>query len=393
MKFQTNFSHAASSGLAGLVWYAKLLRMATVALFLPAFGAGAQTVSYTWTGRGATDLMSDPMNWESMDSPNHKSNAGEIIFGPLDPGAHQSVGVDSLDNLGPILFAKGAPAMTLRPVEPNNGRIQMAHLNEPIRLANQSGSPQTFQIQLHAFWNPDEIISVRRWETPGGDFDFQAPVILREGPLNPSSREMIWELVATGNMAFKGGVLATDAWPEGTKLCLIKSGTGRVTFLAETRWKGSALAEEGVLAPEARWEMTGDLEIALAATLEGRGQIEAPTKVRGKVAPGGEAIATLTFTKGLELAGTTEIGLDPKNRSSDLLRITSGPLTYGGVLRVTANEKSAKFTSGQVFQIFEWKEKENAPKGSFSKMDLPTLPIGMRWKDQLSKDGTLIVGP
>jgi hypothetical protein len=269
----------------------------------------------------------------------------------------------------------------------------MAHLNEPVRLANHSGSLQTFQIPLHAYWNKDEIVSRRRWETTSGDFNFQGLVILRGCGPNSSTPEMIWELATTGNMTFKSGVLDTDNWPEGSKLRLIKSGTGRVTFLGETRWKGSAIAEQGVLAPEARWQMTGDLEIASAASLEGHGQIEAPAKVQGKLSPGGEAIATLTFTKGLELSGITEIGLDPKNRSSDLVIVTSGPLTYGGVLRVTPNDKSARFSSGEVFQIFEWKEKENSPKGSFSKLDLPTLPIGMHWKDQLAKDGTIVVGP
>jgi hypothetical protein len=373
--------------------YEKLFRNLAMVFFLSALYSDAQVVNYTWTGRGATDLMSDPMNWESKDSPNNKPSAGQIIFGPLDKGAHQSVGVDNIDNLGPIVFSKGAPPMNLFSVEPNNGRIQMAHLNEPVRLANHSGSTQTIQSQLHVFWNKDEPISIRRWEATSGDFDFQGLVVLRGCGPNPSIPEMIWELAATGNMNFKSGVLDADSWPEGGKLRLIKSGAGRVTFLGETRWKGSAMVEQGVLAPEARWEMTEDLEIGPAASLEGRGQIEAPTKVRGKLAPGSEAIATLTFTKGLELSGTTEIGLDPKNRSSDLVSVTSGPLTYGGTLRVTPNDKSAKFTSGQVFQIFEWQEKENAPKGSFTKVDLPTLPIGMRWKDQLAKDGKIVVGP
>lgn len=363
----------------------------------------SQAVNCTWTGGAATDLMSEKSNWEGAHTPADEAiNSRDIIFGPLPDGAHRTVGVD-LDrdrNLGPVIFSEGAPAMTLRPMPPNVGLIQFAHLNERLRLVNHSGQKQTFQIEVHLFWQAGEAIPIQRLEAESGDFAFEHMVALRStlpgatpsgDTFQPQYQEAEWQLAGSGNMTFAAVRMPTEGhWPPETNLSLIKTGSGRVTFQGEANWRGSATVEEGVLAADGVWAVTCDILIGPNATLEGSGQIEAPVRVQGKLSPGGAEIATLKFAKGLELSGTTEMSLDAATKSSDCANVTSGPLTYGGVLRVNSTGPS-KFTRGQVFQLFQWKDQP--PAGAFTKVEFPALPSGLRWTDNLCKDGTIIVGP
>jgi hypothetical protein len=216
-------------------------------------------------------------------------------------------------------------------------------------------------------------------------------VILRGDLIPPERREVIWELAATSDMIFQQKVMPSDSWHPDTAISLVKSGPGRVTFQRDVRWNGTAVAAQGILAPEARWEISGNLIIESEAALEGRGTIDAPVEVQGRLAPGGSDIATLTFNKGLKLAGVAELGLDAKAQSSDRASISSGPLTYGGVLRVTSTGQSSDFTRGQVFKLFEWKEE--AATGAFEEVELPPLPSGLSWTDKLAENGSIVVGP
>ena len=350
----------------------------------------ARAATATWTGDAASDLSSNPLNWADQAPPSLQS--AEIIFGPLAPGAHQTVGVDLVENIGPIVFSEGAPSMTLRPVSPNQGYLQMAGGSQTLRLVNRSGQTQVLKLQLHVFWHDEGgTIRARRWEAASGDFEFAGAVILRGDLIPPERREVIWELAATSDMIFQQKVMPSDSWHPDTAISLVKSGPGRVTFQRDVRWNGTAVAAQGILAPEARWEISGNLLIESEAALEGRGTIDAPVEVQGRLAPGGSDIATLTFYKGLKLTGVAELGLDAKAQSSDRASISSGPLTYGGVLRVTSTGQSSDFTRGQVFRLFEWKEE--APTGAFEKVELPPLPSGLSWTDKLAENGSLVVGP
>jgi hypothetical protein len=370
---------------------AGLARGLWVALMISHQDALAATA--TWTGEAANDLMSEPFNWGGQTPPGQDTT--QIVFGPLAPDAHTTVGVDLADtavNVGPIVLAEGAPPMTLRAVPPNQGHIQLAHTLEPLRIVNRSGQTQTFQLQLHAFWHDEGgNVPARRWEAASGAIEFLGAVVLRGDLTPPGQREVIWELAATSDMTFHQEVLPSDGWHPDTAISLVKSGPGRVTFQRDVRWNGTAVAAQGILAPEARWKISGNLLIEPEATLEGRGTIDTPVEVQGRLGPGGNDIATLTFNKGLKLTGVAELGVDAKAQSSDRASISSGPLTYGGILRVTSTGQSSDFTRGQVFRLFEWQEE--APTGAFEKLELPPLPSGLSWTDKLAEDGSLVVGP
>ena len=355
-------------------------------------GHQAQGFTVTWTGEAATDLMSDPANWANQAAPEVSRDYTEIVFGPLADGAHEIVGVDLAveQNFGPVVFSEGAPAMTLRAVPPNEGRIQLAHTRESLRIANRSGQTQTFQISVHVFWHDESGAPIRRFEATSGDLAFERMLVLRGDLALPEAKEAVWELAGSGNMDFSAVVMPTENWPPECGVTLLKSGSGRVTFGGETTWRGSGTIEEGVIVVDGPWEMNGDLVIGPAATLEGKGQINAPVRVQGKLSPGGAEAGTLKFGNGLELSGTTEMSLNPENESCDSSTVASGPLTYGGVLRVTSDAQ-AKFKRGQVFRLFEWNDQ--APTGSFGKVELPPLPSGLRWIDKLAEDGTIVVGP
>jgi hypothetical protein len=285
--------------------------------------------------------------------------------------------------------------MTLRAAPPNQGFIQLAHTSEPLRVVNRSGQTQTFQISLHVFWPDQPGATIRQFEATSGDIVFNGMTILRGVPAasgadTSNAKKVVWQLSGSSDMLFGPVIMPTDAWPPDTSLSLLKTGAGRITFRGETRWRGSATAGEGVIVVDGPWEVSGDISISPAATLEGKGQIDAPVRVQGKLSPGGAEIATLKFAKGLELSGTTEMSLDAAAKSSDCANVTSGPLTYGGVLRVTSTGPS-KFTRGQAFQLFQWKDQP--PAGAFTKVELPPLPSGLRWTDKLAEDGTIVVGP
>jgi autotransporter-associated beta strand protein len=354
-------------------------------------GHQVQALNVTWTGEATTDLMSDPSNWADQAAPDVSLDYNEMVFGPLAEGAHEIVGVDLAEqNLGPVIFTEGAPSMTLRAVPPNEGRVQLAHARTSLRIANRSGQTQTFQIPVHVFWHDESGAPIRRFEATSGDLAFSRMVVLRGDLALPEAKEVVWELTGDGNMDFGAVVMPAEKWPPECNLSLLKTGSGRVTFKGETKWRGSATIEEGTVVIDGPWEVSADLVIGPAATLEGKGQINAPVRVQGKLSPGGAEIATLKFAKGLELSGTTEMSLDAAAKSSDCANVTSGPLTYGGVLRVTSTGPS-KFTRGQAFQLFQWKDQP--PAGAFTKVELPPLPSGLRWTDKLAEDGTIVVGP
>jgi len=222
-----------------------------------------------------------------------------------------------------------------------------------LRLANHSKQTQTFQIQLHIFrHHVINVVPTRRWEAQSGDFEDEGAVVLRGDVTPPETREVVWELAATDNMTFHKEVLASEGWSPDTAISLVKTGPGRVTFHSYARWNGTATAEEGVLAPEALWQLSGNLGIGPGAALEGQGIIEAPVEVEGRLSPGGKEIAEITFAKGLKISGTTEMSLNAKIGSSDRANVTAGPLTFGGILRVTATGAKLRIQPRTGLQAF-----------------------------------------
>src|SRR5262249_27873385 len=102
------------------------------------------------------------------------------------------------------------------------------------------------------------------------------------------------------------------------------------------------------------------------------------------IAPGIDAVGSLTISNTVILSGTTVMELDPANGTNDLLKTTGG-ITYGGTLNLSALSSLA---GGNTFKLF------NAPTyaGSFSTITPATPGAGLTWDPSaLNASGTLKV--
>lgn len=341
--------------------------------------------SFIWTGNGSYDSMSAPENWMDEKTPENLEN--DFVFDSLVSDARTTVAVDLPGNASSLVFAEGAPAMTLRSSPPNDGGLQFAANGTTLPLSNKSSNSQTFNLSVRQFWIGGGPI--RRWETGSGNLEFNGAVILRGDGI--TAKAVTWELAADGNMNFNAPLVSAENWyPPPAALTVVKTGGGTLTFRKEAQWNGVTSVEEGVLAVDGKLDTTGDVIIETTAALHGSGTIVGPCTVQGTLAPGGLEISKITFAGGLRLSGTTEFGIDPsaKNKSkADLAVVSGGTLVYGGVLRITAS--ASGFVKGQSFKLFEWSDKP--PEGTFERLDLPKLPPGLRWRDNLVHDGTISV--
>ena len=150
---------------------------------------------------------------------------------------------------------------------------------------------------------------------------------------------------------------------------LVKTGAGTLTLTADQT-------------------CTGTITV-LAGNLELGGALAGPLVVQGEasLAPGGAAIATLDLTGDVTLRGTTtcQIGKSGATLSQDTIN-TSGVVTYGGALEITATGDTLAL--GDTFQLFGGA----AYQGGFSSYVLPLLPAGLSWDlAGLSIDGTIKV--
>ncbi|HWD91337.1 MAG TPA: glycoside hydrolase family 76 protein [Verrucomicrobiae bacterium] len=98
----------------------------------------------------------------------------------------------------------------------------------------------------------------------------------------------------------------------------------------------------------------------------------------------GDAIGTLTVQSNVNLGGTLlmEInrGATPAN---DRLISLSGTIAGGGTL--TVSNAGPALQGGDVFSLF------NQPVSGFSTVNLPVLPVGYGWRNNLAVDGTVRV--
>lgn len=123
-------------------------------------------------------------------------------------------------------------------------------------------------------------------------------------------------------------------------------------------------------------QMAGQLTLAAGQSLTGNGSVNGPLSVgAGILAPGSNAIGTLTFSNALTLssASTNIFKLSQSPLTNDSVTVL-GALANGGTLIIT-NTGGTQLAAGSTFQLF------NAASytGTFSTVILPALPFGLAW--------------
>ena len=116
------------------------------------------------------------------------------------------------------------------------------------------------------------------------------------------------------------------------------------------------------------------LTVANGAALQGTGTIAKPVVVNGSIVPG-NSIGTLHVNNTLSLAGASLFDINPNPLAFDKIDQIS-TLTYGGTLNVVNVGNINDFASGQVFDLFDF----TSQSGTFSTINLPSLPNGLEWK-------------
>ena len=213
------------------------------------------------------------------------------------------------------------------------------------------------------------------------------------GELSGSSSSAI---VATGGSNGLGvnwsiGGLNTSATFAGgisNNVSLVKVGTGTLTLSGTASHSGATAVNGGTLLLNGNFAAASStFTVGASGTLGGTGTIGGATTVDGKLAPGANAVGTLTFNSSLSLnsGSSTEIEVQKSSGTKDLVNV-SGTLTYGGLLSII--NLGSTFTNGDSFKIFN----ATTYAGSFSSIHVPVLPVGQDWiVSNLTVNGTISI--
>ena len=190
--------------------------------------------------------------------------------------------------------------------------------------------------------------------------------------------------IDTGRSASIASVLA------GAGQGIVTSGGGTITLSGANTYTGATTIGSGTLS------LTGSLAntattVQSGGTFGGTGTIAGAVTVQsgGTLAPGVNAIGTLTVNNTLTLSGTTQMEIAKSGvtlTADKVAGITT--VTYGGTLTVTSLGPNT-LAAGDSFQLFS----ATTYSGSFSNFVLPTLPAGLAWRTSgLAIDGRISVG-
>ena len=145
---------------------------------------------------------------------------------------------------------------------------------------------------------------------------------------------------------------------------LTKLGLGILALAATNTYTGNTTVSNGTLLVNAL--DFSPITVASGGTLGGIGVIGAAVTNNGIIAPGANAIGTLTFSNAPVLNGTVLLEINSASaQTADILALTTGTLAKGGTLTVT--NRGAVPAVGTTFVLF------SAPafSGSFAATNLP----------------------
>jgi autotransporter-associated beta strand protein len=186
---------------------------------------------------------------------------------------------------------------------------------------------------------------------------------------------------------------------------LLKTGSGTLVLASANIYTNTTTISSGTVALTGAGNLSGSATIILSnsAVLDASGRVDQTLTVNGSqtfrgggnvlgklnalagstLIPG-DAIGTLTVQGDVSLAGTLLMEI---NRTavpaSDRIVSTSGIITGGGTL--TVSNSGPALQGGDVFQSF------NQTVGGFSTVNLPAVPTGFAWMNNLATDGSLRV--
>jgi len=153
----------------------------------------------------------------------------------------------------------------------------------------------------------------------------------------------------SGNILMTGTVVDGDGGANNCTNSLIKTGSGLLTLTGTNRNTGTNYLDAGILLVDGS---TGTNTLTVAGgQLGGTGTIHGPTIIGadGTLAPGDQAVGTLTISNQLALAGTTIMEINKTAGTSDRVTGLAG-VCYGGTLVIS--NLSGTLMAGDTFGLF-----------------------------------------
>jgi autotransporter-associated beta strand protein len=235
----------------------------------------------------------------------------------------------------------------------------------------------------HGKVGPDSPVTILTLGVDNGSGTFSGNIILGYygTPLNVVKTGSGTQVLTGTSSNYKGGLSVTA----GT---LVVGGAGAFTAISGVTVNGptAVFMQNSSVANDRTFILT-------QGTLGGTGTITTAITSGPDVtiAPGDRTLATpeagmLTIANAVDLTdGTTEMRLfsTAANDSDLLLQTTTGGLTYGGILKVTA-VNSLAFAIGNAWDLFDFESQSgtfdnDSEFGTLGGTDLPLLPYGQKW--------------